>query len=180
MARIEPLAPPYEGTVAEDLARLMPPGMEPIALFRVLARNPRVLGRLRRGGLLDPGSVSVRMRELIILRTTARCGAEYEWGVHAMFFAAAAGLDAAQLRATVRDDHRASCWSGDDALLVELADLLHDRDSVPDGTWHALAARWSEAQLLELVTLAGLYHAVSFLVNAAALEPEPGAPRFPA
>jgi hypothetical protein len=30
------------------------------------------------------------------------------------------------------------------------------------------------------VTLAGLYHAVSFVTNAAALPPEPGAPRFPA
>jgi len=35
--------------VAEDLAKLMPPGVEPIALFRALAHNP-LLRRLRRGG----------------------------------------------------------------------------------------------------------------------------------
>src|SRR5262245_15400111 len=100
-SRISPAEPPYDPQVAEDFAKLMPPGMPPIALFRVLAKNPRVLGRVRRGGLLDPGSISVRQREIVILRTTARAGAEHEWGVHAAFFAGAAGLDPAALAATV-------------------------------------------------------------------------------
>ena len=93
MSRIDPASPPFTDRVAEDLEKLMPPGMEPIRLFRVLARNPRLLRRVRRGGLLDPGSVSLRQRELMILRTTARCRGEYEWGVHVGFFggAAAAG-----------------------------------------------------------------------------------------
>ena len=34
------------------------------------------------GSLLDRGSISMRNRELMILRICARCGAEYEWGVH--------------------------------------------------------------------------------------------------
>ena len=37
--------------VAEHLEKLMPPGRAPLALFRTVAHNPRVLGRLRRGGL---------------------------------------------------------------------------------------------------------------------------------
>src|SRR5262249_23183295 len=71
-ARINPLAPPYADRLAEDFAALMPPGVPPIALFRTLAKNPRVLRRVRRGGLLDPGSITVRQREIVILRTTAR------------------------------------------------------------------------------------------------------------
>ena len=39
-------------------------------------------------------ALSLRHRELLILRTTARCGAEYEWGVHVQVFAAKAGLSA--------------------------------------------------------------------------------------
>src|SRR5579871_6669915 len=89
MPRLEPLPPPYRPSVTEDFSKLMPPGVEPLGLFKTLAHNPRVLGRVRRGGLLDPGSISIRARELVILRTTALCGAEYEWGVHAAFFGGA-------------------------------------------------------------------------------------------
>src|SRR3954471_23859887 len=101
LPRIAPLDAPWDPRVEEDLSKLMPKGMEPIALFRTLAKNPRVLRRVRRGGLLDPGSITVRQREIVILRTTARAGAEYEWGVHAAFFGAAAGLGDAELAATV-------------------------------------------------------------------------------
>jgi hypothetical protein len=36
-----------------------------------------------------------------------------------------------------------------------------------------------EEQLVELVMLAGLYHAVSFMVNATGVQHEAFAPRFP-
>src|SRR5689334_10556199 len=100
-ARLAPVEPPYAAEVADDLRRLMPPGHDPLLLFRVVAANPRVLGRLRRGGLLDPGSIGMREREIVILRTTARLGSEYEWGVHVAHFAARAGLTAGHIEATV-------------------------------------------------------------------------------
>jgi alkylhydroperoxidase family enzyme len=180
MSRIPPLEPPYAPEVAEHLAKLMPPGVPPIALFRTVAHNPRVLGRMRRGGLLDPGSITVRQREIVILRTTARCGAEYEWGVHVAFFAAAAGLGPAQLAATVHGAPDDPAWGPEERLLVALADALHERADVPDALWAELAARFAPPQLVELVFLAGLYHAVSFVINATRLELEPHAPRFPA
>src|SRR5688572_23620863 len=104
MERIRPLEPPYGEETAEELRKIMPPGMEPLRLFRVLAHNPRVLARIRKGGLLDPGSISVRDRELVILRTTALCNAEYEWGVHAGFFASAAEISREELGATETGD----------------------------------------------------------------------------
>src|SRR5262245_60264322 len=85
MTRIPPRQPPYEPATAEDLVKLMPPGMSPLRLFTTLAHNPRVLGRVRRGGLLDPGSIALREREIVILRTCALCGSQYEWGVHIRF-----------------------------------------------------------------------------------------------
>jgi hypothetical protein len=39
MARIAPLDPPFDTEVADQLARMMPPGVEPIALFRLFVRN---------------------------------------------------------------------------------------------------------------------------------------------
>lgn len=177
--RIAPLDPPYPVEVDEDLRKLMPPGVAPLSLFRTVARNPRVLRRLRRGGLLDPGSITVREREIVILRTTARCRSEYEWGVHVAFFGRAAGLSSGEIAATCSGGADAPVWSPREALLISLCDALHDDASVPDGLWAALRGEFDEAQLIELVMLAGLYHAVSFVTNATRLAPEPGAPRFP-
>jgi hypothetical protein len=56
--RLSPLEPPFAPDVAEDLGKLMPPGIPPLGLFTTVAHNPRVLRRFRRGGLLDPGSIS--------------------------------------------------------------------------------------------------------------------------
>ena len=67
----------------------------------VVARNPRALQRMMAGGLLDRGSISLRSRELMILRTCARCGAEYEWGVHIAVFGAKAQWNPEQIRSTV-------------------------------------------------------------------------------
>lgn len=178
--RIAPASPPYAATAAEDLAKLMPPGMEPIGLFRTLAKNPRVLRRIRRGGLLDPGSITLRQRELVILRTTALAGAEYEWGVHVAFFAAAAGLDAAALAATVHGAPDASAWRPDEALILRLCDELHATARVSDETWAALAAAFSEEQRIELLVLAGLYRMISYVVHGTGVALEPEAPRFPA
>jgi alkylhydroperoxidase family enzyme len=177
--RIEPAASPFPPEVDEHLKKLMPPGMAPLLLFRVVAHNPRVLGRMRRGGLLDPGAITVRQREIVILRTTARCRSEYEWGVHVTFFAAAAGLSEAQIAATVTGAADDLAWSAEESMLVALADALHDHATVDAALWSRLAATFDEAQLVELLFLAGLYHAVSFVTNATELPAEPGAARFP-
>lgn len=85
-ARLAPQAPPYEPDIQAAFERIMPPDVPPLALFRTVARNGRVFGRLMAGGLLDKGSLSLREREILIDRTSALCGAEYEWGVHVAFF----------------------------------------------------------------------------------------------
>ena len=177
MPRLAPLPPPYPPAVAEELTRIMPPGVPPIALFRTVAHNPRVLGRWRGGALLDKGSVTLRQREIVILRTTARLGAEYEWGVHVAFFAAKAGLAEAEIRATVHAGPEA--WSGGEALLVRIADALVDTATLDDALWAEAAASFTAAQLVEILSLVGFYHLVSFVVNATGVEREPGAPGFP-
>lgn len=178
MPRIAPLAPPYDPAVADALTVMMPPGIEPLVLFRTVAHSPRILAKLRAANLLDRGPLERRDRELVILRTTARCRAEYEWGVHVAFFAPRVGLSEAQVAATVQAGADDPAWSRREALLIRLCDALHDRAAVDDQLWAALAEEWDAAQLLELITLAGFYHTISYLVNALGLEPEPFAARF--
>ncbi|HSW11228.1 MAG TPA: carboxymuconolactone decarboxylase family protein [Solimonas sp.] len=175
--RIAPIDPPYAPEIQADFDRIMRGA--PLLLFRTLARNPRVLSRMIAGGLLDRGSISLRLRELMILRTTALCGAEYEWGVHMAVYGAKAQWRPAELEASVLGDATADCWSPEEALVLRLADALHAHSRVDDALWAELSAAFAEDQLIELLMLAGLYHAVSYVVNATQVQHEAFAPRFP-
>lgn len=177
-SRIAPLEAPYEQSIAEAFGRITPPGREPLKLFRTMARNPRVLQRMFAGNLLDKGSIELRDRELVILRTCARCGSEYEWGVHVAFFAKRAGLDERQIAATRAAEPDGTALSARDALLFELVDALHDEADVPDAAWNRLAAHFTPEQLLELIALTGYYHTISFMTNALRIDLEIGAARF--
>lgn len=179
MTRIEPAARPYDADMEATLERLMPSGVEPLVLFRTLARNPRVFRRFMAGGLLDKGSVTLREREIVIDRACARCGGEYEWGVHIALFAEKAGFGAEEIAGTVAQSE-ADCWTLREKLLIRLVDELHDTAHVSDALWSELTSEFSDEQLIELVVLTGLYHMVSFTVNALRLEPEAYAARFPA
>src|SRR5262245_61029175 len=120
--RLAPLEPPYPPDTAETLAAMMPPGLPPLLLFRTLAHNPRVLAKIRASNLLDRGSLDRRAREIVILRTTARCGCEYEWGVHVSFFAARVGLGEDELAATVHGGAGRPAWAADQRTRLRLAD----------------------------------------------------------
>src|SRR5689334_2527094 len=130
-ARLQPLAPPYDDATADALRRLMGPVVdrEPLALFRTLAHHDALLERFRQVGstLLAFGRLPAADREVVIHRTTARCGAAYEWGVHAALYPAAVGRDEAWVRATWEGDADDDAFAeGNDALLVTAADELHD------------------------------------------------------
>jgi 4-carboxymuconolactone decarboxylase len=182
MQRLAPLDPPYDPDVARTLSRMMPPGQEPLKLFRTIAHNRHILDKLRSTGsyLLNFGTLDPADRELVIQRTCARCGCEYEWGVHAAVFGSQVDLIGDKLAATVTGGPDDQAWTGREARLVALVDELHDTGNVTDATWEALAADYDEAQLVELVALAGQYHAVSFMANALGVEREEGTERFPA
>src|SRR5919106_2987537 len=111
MPRITPAEPPYEPEIAAALERIMPAGVPPLVLFRTMARSPRVFARMFAGGLLDKGPLSLRQREIVIDRTTARLGCEYEWGVHIALFASKVGFGETEIAATVNGPAPAACWS---------------------------------------------------------------------
>jgi alkylhydroperoxidase family enzyme len=179
-ARIAPADPPYPPEVQARLDTLMPPGVAPLVLFRTLARDQRLFQRFMGGGLLDRGHLTLRQREVVIHRVTARCGSEYEWGVHAAFFAKRVELDAEQLRSTVHGGPDDACWGAEDRLLIRFCDALHETCDIDDALWLELRATFSEQAMLELLLLSGFYRTVSYLTNALRLPLEPFAQRFPA
>jgi alkylhydroperoxidase family enzyme len=182
MPRIEPLAPPYDEVVGPLLASMMPAGADPILLFRTFARNPTMAAAMRGWGSYELGrdlSLSMRQRELIIDRTTARCGCEYEWGVHTAVFAERVGFDAAQITSLAHGSPGDPCWTDPaEVALLRAVDELHDTSRVGDGCWVVLCAHFDPGQLLDLLLLSGWYHAISYAANGARVDLEPGAPRF--
>ena len=133
---------------------------------RLLSERMRPLG----AGLLGKGSLDAADRELVILRTCQKCGAEYEWGVHAAAFARPLGLSDGEIRAETL-----SPWQ---SVLVRAVDELHEKSTLCDETFAALSAKLSEEQLLELLALVGFYHLISFVANGARVPLEPWAERF--
>jgi alkylhydroperoxidase family enzyme len=165
------------------LEKWMPPdsGIEPLRLFRTLAVHGSLFGRMLPlgAGILGHGLLEPRLRELMILRTCARCRAEYEWGVHGAFFGESVGLTPAEIAATVCASPDDPAWSAAERTVIRLADELHDTAGASDQTYAELERHFSPPQILELVIAAGWYHTISFVINAAGVQPEPWAVRFP-
>src|ERR1700740_2893813 len=117
MPRIAPLERPYEAEIQTQFDRIMR-GAPPLMLFRVMASNQRAWEKFRAGSLLDRGPLDLREREIVIDRTCALNGCEYEWGGHVTTFAKAADLTDAEIRATVREGANAPCWSAAEQALI--------------------------------------------------------------
>jgi alkylhydroperoxidase family enzyme len=178
MSRIAPLQPPYKQDIQAQFDRIMR-GAPPLMLFRVVAGSKRAWDKFTAGGLLDPGPLSLRAREIVIDRTCARTACEYEWGVHVAIFAAAAGLTAEQVRATVIGAADAPCWSIAEQALIAAVDALHDRATLSADEFAALSAHYDDAQIFEVMLLCGFYRTVSYLANGLDLPLEENAARFP-
>ncbi|MFJ4651991.1 carboxymuconolactone decarboxylase family protein [Nocardia sp. NPDC088792] len=176
-ARIAPAAEPLDSDIQTAIDRVMR-GEPPLILFTTLARDRRLFLKFFGNGLLDRGHLTLRQREIVIDRTTALCGAEYEWGVHVTAFAAAAELTTAQIGSLAHGNSDDECWNEDDRILIDLCDALHETATVDDNLWARLRTRFPEEAILELLMLAGFYHATSYLVNALTLPLEQGRPRF--
>jgi alkylhydroperoxidase family enzyme len=170
--------------VAASLVKMMGgrTDLAPLRLFRTLTRHFALGDRIRPLGsaLLVHGTLDPRERELVILRTCARAGCEYEWGVHVALFARPLGFSDALIRATCAAAPGDPVFSPGESLLIHLADELHDTAAVSDGLWTELARRWDTRQLLELLVLAGWYHLIAFVASGARVAREEWAERFPA
>ena len=77
--RLEPAAPPYPDKVQAAFDRMPRSWMPPFRLFTTLARHPELFERFIRGApsYLPGTRLSIRQREVLLHRVTARCACEY-------------------------------------------------------------------------------------------------------
>ena len=151
----------------------------PLNIFGALARHPKLLKRfnLFGGFLLNKGLLPPREREVVILRIGWNAQAKYEFGQHTII-GRQVGLTDIEISA-LTETPDAHDWSDDDAALIALADELTADDCVSDTTWARLTRRWSEAELVELLVVAGFYRLVSGFLNSAGVQLDDGVPGFP-
>ena len=176
--RVDLVEPPYDDDTAAALDALGPA----IALFRAFARRPARARAIHGWGsyyLSRQCALSVRSRELVIDRTTALCGAEYEWGIHIALFAPKAGLTDAQIHSLTTGTAADACWTDPaDRAVITAVDALHTHNDLTDDEWTNLTTAVGPDGAIDLMLLSGWYHAISYVARATRLTPEPGTPTF--
>jgi AhpD family alkylhydroperoxidase len=149
----------------------------PLAIFRTMARHPRMMKRFNvlGGFFLTRGDLPARERELVVLRVAWRSGCEYEWAQHVLIGRRAGLADEEIVRVTDPD----APWPPADAVLLRAADEVLDHTDLSDATWAELAGRFTETQLVELVVLVGFYRMAAGFLNAAGVQKEEDLPGWP-
>jgi alkylhydroperoxidase family enzyme len=178
--QLSPLTEPYEPEVAAVLASYPSQDGYVLGLFRTFANSLRFL---KKGvpNLLDKASpLPLRVREIVILRTTANKNCEYEWGVHVAIFARAAKLSEPQIAATRAPKIGAALWSTQEVNLIKALDQLCACGNMDDETLANFQTHWTVEQQLEIFALCGTYHTIAFVANNARLANEAFGARFPA
>lgn len=176
--RIEPITEPT-GEAAELLENALTHDGSVLNIFGVLSHHPKLFKRfnLMGGFILNKGLLPAREREIVILRVGWNAQAKYEFGQHTVI-GRNCGLTDEEIVAITQPegDH---VWPDDDKALLAMADELHSDDCVSDSTWAALATRWNDAEMIELLVTAGFYRLVSGFLNSTGVQLDDGIPGFP-
>jgi 4-carboxymuconolactone decarboxylase len=176
----EPRVAPLEADQWSDEAKEM---MQPFVsqgrvynIFKTMSNHPDLAKRwmVFANHILGKSSLSVRDRELVILRIGFLCQAGYEWGQHVQI-ARAAGMSDEEIR---------SCKSGPDTagisaldkLLLQATDELHGDAHVSDATWAGLSEHYDTQQMMDLVFTIGQYNLVSMALNSFGVQLDEGLP----
>ena len=123
----------------------------------MLARHPVLAEAYHHfaGHVLFSTTLSVRQRELVVLRVAAVRQSDYEWRQHAIL-AGDAGITEDEV-ARVSEGPEAPGWSPfERGLLSAVDELVADAD-ISETTWQAIAAELDEQQRMDLVFTVGAY-----------------------
>ena len=144
-----------------------PKGLNALGL---LAHHPELTEAYHHliGHALFATTLSVRERELIILRVAHRREAAYEWAQH-VFLAGEAGITDDEV-AGVRTGPGAERWSRlDGALLAAVDELLTDA-RIGDATYACLAEELSTQQIMDVVFTVGAYDVLAMALRTFEVE----------
>ena len=155
------------------------PAGSPLNIFGTIAHHPKLLKRFMNfaGLFLNKGLLPAREREIVILRVGWNCQSVYEFGQHTVI-GQRVGLTMVEIVELTKQstEHQ---WSARDRALIAMSDELCADNCVSTTTWEELQAFWNEAELVELVMVAGTYRLVSGFLNTMGVELDVDTPGWP-
>jgi 4-carboxymuconolactone decarboxylase len=136
--------------------------------FRPLLHTPALLNAVAKVGetLRYRGALDDTLREWTICVVSRELSNLFEWDMH-LPLAQAAGVSEDALAALNAGEPSPAHLRADLALARRLAQELLAQHRVSDATYSQAIAMWSEAALVELVTLVGYFATVCWLMNVA-------------
>jgi 4-carboxymuconolactone decarboxylase len=177
--RITPVAPTERvGDVRRRLNRLLPDGVEfsestpDRNLPCTLVKHPHFFEPWSMlGTRFRTGELPVHDRELITLRTAHLVASPYEWAHHTRS-ARAAGVTDEEIAAVVVGPGDPS-WTPATAAKLRAVDEIRAENRISAATWGAIAAEYTERQLIELLMLVGFYSMTGWILNSLGIEIDP-------
>ncbi|HBD13461.1 MAG TPA: carboxymuconolactone decarboxylase family protein [Porticoccaceae bacterium] len=149
-------------------------GGRTLNIFRTLANHPGLAKRwmVFANHIMGKSSISLRDREIVILRMGWLCKSGYEWGQHHII-----GLECDMSEddiEQVKVGADSPAWAENERLLIEATDQLHDDAFISDETWAQLSQHYSTEQLMDIVFTAGQYNLVSMALNTFGVQLDEG------
>jgi 4-carboxymuconolactone decarboxylase len=146
----------------------------------VLLRSVDLMSRTQKGGeyLRYGCSLPPRLRELAIIITARRWGAQVEWIEHSPL-AVKQGIDPAVIE-DLQQGKPPRAMRDDEEAVYRFCKELHDTHGVSDATFAAVVDRFGEQGVVDLIGLTGYYTLLAMVLNVAQ-QPLPGgvAPPLP-
>jgi 4-carboxymuconolactone decarboxylase len=113
---------------------------------------------------LSDCEMTIRERELAILRIGWLSQAPFEWGAH-VEIAKRNGVTAQEIERLI-EGSAAPGWGEQDRALVRAMEELHADSMIGDATWAQLEKFYSDKKLIEILILAGQYKTVAYYQNS--------------
>ena len=149
-------------------------------IYTTLANHPKMAGKWIDGFptyVFRESTLPAREREILMLRIGWLSWCEYEFGQHTLI-AKSVGLTDEEIK-RITEGPRASGWDSFDVTLLQAVDELYYDAFITDATWNALAKRYNQQQLMDVVVTVGQYNLVSMFLNSLGVQLDPGVPGFP-
>ncbi|OBK82198.1 carboxymuconolactone decarboxylase family protein [Mycobacterium sp. 1164985.4] len=146
-------------------------------IIGVLARHPKMARKFLayNAFLLQRGELSLRLRELAVLRLAHVRRSSFFWGEHVKV-ATAGGLSDDDIARITRGNTE---FDGADRLVLEATDeLLADGRATPT-TWRRLVDELGTHQAMELIFVVGTYAMLAMACGTWQLTPPPGSASLP-
>jgi 4-carboxymuconolactone decarboxylase len=133
--------------------------------FNALLRSPELADRAQKFGEYVRFNTSLpeRLKEFAILITARHWSAQYEWHAHHAH-AMKAGLNP-QIAADLARGKRPAGMQEDEAAVYDFCKELHEKKAVSDSAYKAVADRFGERGVVDLIGISGYYTMVSMVLN---------------